>query len=285
MSDRNSSPFADALRRSKSFLTKIAPNKPKSKIEDKHGTASGTATVAVTDSTGNNPNYKRRMRVVTDTERHEHPLNLGEAGWGGQSWSAAKQEQKQKEELEELWSEMGSMGRDRGAESVRERVTDPRVLLGQAQSERASHNSGQSRHSRETATRSQRHSRGGSSGSPAQYHRPLPFRESGPRDPQSPTPSRSTRAAGVAALPPAGARVSGPYLSAESAAEVEARLAARSTSNNPPRTRVAGPRPNNMAGRSGSYASHGARVTPGSFGDNEREDYLARLRARGSGGS
>ncbi|KAL5375240.1 hypothetical protein DPSP01_011339 [Paraphaeosphaeria sporulosa] len=284
MSDRNSSPFADAIRRSKSFLTKIAPNKSKSRIEDKSITPASAHTVAVTDTAGNNPNYKRRMRVVTDTERRDNPLNLGEAGWGAQSWNAAKQEQKQVKELEELWSEMGSVGRNSSVESVRERVTDPRVFLGQA---RLSQTSVESRHSRASGLGIQRqgHSRGESSGSPTQYHRPLPFRVSRPRDPPSPTPSQSTRTAEAGALPPVGARVSGSYLSAESAAQVEARLAARAASNNLPRTRVAGPRPNNMVRRSGSYASQGVRVTPGSFGDNEREEYLAKLRARGGDGS
>lgn len=283
MSDRNSSPFADAIRRSKSFLSKIAPNKPKSKVEDKPDSTASTDTVAVTETTGNNANYKRRMRIVTNMERRENPLNLGEAGWGAQSWSRAKQEQKQKEELEELWSEMGSVERDSGVESVRERVTDPRVFLGHARSERGSQKSVPSRTSRGQGIH--RHSRGESSGSPAQYNRPLPFRLSGPRDPPSPTPSRSTRAAEGGASPPVRARVSGPYLSPESAAEVEARLATQTASNNPPRTRVAGPRANNMQGRSGGYTPQGTRVTPGSFGDNEREEYLARLRARQGGAS
>ncbi|KAF2442053.1 hypothetical protein P171DRAFT_522951 [Karstenula rhodostoma CBS 690.94] len=277
MPDRNSSPFRDALHRSKSFLAKIAPNKSKSKPEDKPSTFLGD-TVAVTDTTGNDPNYKRRMRVVTDSERRENPLNLGEAGWGAQSWSRAKQEQKQQEELEELWSNMGSVGRNSGVENLRERVTDPRVFLGQARSERASQNSAQSRHSRGTGRARE------SGGSPAQYNRPLPFRVSGPRNPPSPTPHHTTRAAEAGASP-VRARVSGPYLSPESAADVEARLAARGGPNNPPRSRIAGPRPNNIQDRSGSYTSQGARVTPGSFGDNEREEYLARLRARGSDGS
>lgn len=229
------------------------------------------------------------MRVITDTERRDNPLDLGEAGWGAQSWVAAKQAQKQQEELEELWSEMGSVHRSSGVESVRERVTDPRALLGQTRTERVSRGSLKSRFSREMEMggREQRHSRGESSGSPEQYHRPLPFRVAGSREQPSPTrlPSRSTRAAGSGALPPVGERVSGPYLSKESAAAMEARLAARGYSNGHPATRVAGPRPNYTVGRRGSYASQGARVTPGSFGDNEREEYLARLRARGSDGS
>lgn len=123
------------------------------------------------------------------------------------------------------------------------------------------------------------------SGSPAQYMRALPFRASGPREMPLPSGSTRTSDAGAGASPIRAkeqrARVSGPYSSAESGAEVEAHLAARAK---PLRTRVAGPRPNDVQGRSGSYTSQGVRVTPGSYGDREREEYLARI-ARGSGGS
>jgi hypothetical protein len=288
MSDRNSSPFKDALRRSKSFLTniKIAPAKPKLRSSDNYSIATSndrvSIPVSITNPTGNNPNYKRRMRVVTDTERREHPLSLGEGGWGTQSWGHTKQDQKQQEELEELWSEMGraSASCASGAASQCERVTDPRVFLGHERAQRESQSSAQSRDSRGSARA--RDSRQASGGSPAQYNRPLPFRVSGPRDPPEPMPPHPTRASGAGASPPARVRVSGPYLSTESAADLEARLAARSAPKNPLRTRVAGPRPN-VSERRGSYTARGTRVTPGSFDDNEREEYLARI--RGSDGS
>lgn len=248
------SPFKHALNKSKSFLANLKNSKNKDHDDD--------------DPTIGHLKYKRRMRVVTATELRDNPLNLGEQGWGAQSWSNLKREQRQKEELEELWDAMGNKnGGQSSAGTSPSRVSGPRTYSGQERSGRME----QERGSPGSSTRHNRRV----SGSAETYNRPLPLRVSGPRDPPSPQSYRRrgsgtrepTAATGSSGLTPNGTRGR------------DSRTSAYPTTNNPLRTRVAGPRPSTHT-RTSSYNSQGVRVTPGSYNDREREQYRSSSTAR-----
>lgn len=305
--DRNPSPFAHALRRSRSFLSNInmTPMKvpkprssgPSSDRNSNSNTESNTTNADVDAKVGlaadKSPNYKRRMRLVSGDERADNPLNLGEEGWGGNSWGRVREERRQRGELEGLWREMGGLsvrGVASGSASYTSRAPGDQTRGGR-----------EFKGSEQFQDSPTRNSNGGrvSSGSAAQYARSLPFRRPtqgnlpaeemsrSPWTPESQLPLQTHRTR---------TRTSGPYLNPESAAQMEARLANTSSrsrpqprNEDPPHKRVPVPRTNEGSRnpgpgpRLGNIPRTAPNPTPRSFADTQREEYLAGLARRHPG--
>jgi len=83
--DEKAMSFKQAISLSKGFFDKVI-GKEKEK-EKKKSDVDG-------EKTPGHFYYKRRMRIVSTEERHENPLNLGENGWGAQSWENIKRDQR-----------------------------------------------------------------------------------------------------------------------------------------------------------------------------------------------
>lgn len=95
MSDKNL--FQNAIAKSKAFVSELKDGKGKGKSQPDgaDGEDAGKASTERDDtevSSRVNKSYDRRFRIITDAERREYPLDLGEDGWADRSWSNAQQQ-------------------------------------------------------------------------------------------------------------------------------------------------------------------------------------------------
>ncbi|KAF1975263.1 hypothetical protein BU23DRAFT_634397, partial [Bimuria novae-zelandiae CBS 107.79] len=269
MGHSGNSSFKDAFAKSKAFISKkVSAAKSRSKQEDESDDERAYPTSS----------YTRRMRVIADSERRENPINLGEDGWGDRSWSRVKEEQ-QKQLLKEREALKDEFLKVTEAAANLESERYAGVDQANTNTPRSAASGSSDGFGAQAATQQDTPTMGGSR---ANYNRPLPLRafQDSPTRPPRATRQRSSPADGQQneelRLPPVK----------EGTEEVDARYGGRSVPNNslgsssrpinPLWTRIGPPLYNSPAKTSGTYNRRGERITPGSFGDNDRKQYLAR---------
>ena len=274
MADRFKDALAKSKAKSKAFVNNFKMSQGRLKAKDNDNSDDDDDT----DDPANTNSYRRRMRVIAESERRENPINLGENGWGAQSWGRVKQEQKQKGELESLYRDFSIKDKNKSPSSPPERqqwkVSGPRGFS----------DTYEKRGTEGTPKEAEK-----SSGSPEHYYSPLPFRTRGQGDLPSPSPSvrlnRAHRATPAGTSPTRNGqreRVSGPHLTRESTVYIEARATSFPGPSSPThsalRARIPGPKPNILRSR-GTYNRRGERMSPATANkekEKDTEQYLAR---------